>query len=69
MPRRDSFIDGERLLKAHTPRRVEPLYESLATTLATLPPLRYIKLFSGQAECIEPAVERRKEKSCRRRRR
>ena len=30
MPRRQNFIDGERIRKARTLRRVEPIYEALA---------------------------------------
>ena len=48
MPRRQSFIDGERIRKARTLRRVEPIYEVLAQALATIPDLRFIKLFPGR---------------------
>ncbi|WP_373509286.1 hypothetical protein [Thiocapsa sp.] len=48
MPRRQSFIDGERIRKARTLRRVEPIYEVLAQALARIPDLRFIKLFRGR---------------------
>ncbi|SDX17937.1 hypothetical protein [Thiocapsa roseopersicina] len=48
MPRQQSFIDGERIRKARTLRRVEPIYEVLAQALATIPDLRFIKLFPGR---------------------
>lgn len=48
MPRKHTFIDGERIRKATTLRRVEPIYEALATVLAEIPELRYIKLFPGR---------------------
>jgi len=48
MPRQNSFIDGERIRKGRMLRRVEPIYEALATTLAAIPELRYIKLFPGR---------------------
>ena len=39
------FLDGERIRKAHSVRRIEPIFESLARSLAKVPELRYIKLF------------------------
>ena len=48
MPRKHAFIDGERIRKARTLRRVEPIQEHLATALAAIPELRYIKLFPGR---------------------
>lgn len=39
------FLDGERIRKAHSVRRIEPIYESLARSLAKVPELRTIKLF------------------------
>jgi len=48
MPRPRSFIDGERIRKAQTLRRVEPIYEPLAVALAAIPALRFVKLFPGR---------------------
>jgi hypothetical protein len=48
MRRPRSFIDGERIRKARTLRRVEPIYESLAVALAARPVLRVVKLFPGR---------------------
>jgi hypothetical protein len=48
LPRKHTFIDGERIRKATTLRRVEPIYEALATALAEIPELRFIKLFPGR---------------------
>jgi len=45
MRRKHSFIDGERIRRGSTLRRVEPVHERLATGLAAIPQLRYIKLF------------------------
>ncbi len=42
------FIDGERIRKAHALKRIEPIQERLATQLAEIPELRYIKLFPGR---------------------
>lgn len=39
------FIDGERVLKAHSVRNIPPVFQSLATSLADIPDLRYIKIF------------------------
>ena len=39
------FLDGERIRKAHSVRRIEPIYANLAMSLAEVPELRYIKLF------------------------
>ena len=48
MPRPRSFIDGERIRKAQTLRRVEPIYEPFAVALAAIPALRFVKLFPGR---------------------
>ena len=48
MPRPRSFIDGERIRKARTLRRVEPVYEHLAVALAAITALRFVKLFPGR---------------------
>jgi hypothetical protein len=48
MPRPRSSIDGERIRKARTLHRVEPIYESLAIALAAIPALRFVKLFPGR---------------------
>lgn len=42
------FIDGDRLRKAHSVRQVEPIFRLLATSLAQIPELRYIKIFPGR---------------------
>ena len=34
------FLDGERIRKAHSVRRIEPIFESLATNLAQIPELQ-----------------------------
>jgi len=39
------FLDGERIRKAHSVRRIEPTFQRLATRLAQIPELRYIKIF------------------------
>jgi hypothetical protein len=49
MPQPRSFIDGERIRKARTLRRVEPIYEHLAVALAAIPALRFVKLLRTQA--------------------
>ena len=48
MRRKHSFIDGERIRRGSTLRRVEPVQEHLASGLAAIPELRYIKLFPGR---------------------
>ena len=40
-----TFIDGERIRKAHSVSQVEPIFRLLATGLAQIPELRYIKIF------------------------
>jgi len=42
---KSTFIDGERIRKAHSVRQVEPIFRLLATSLAQIPELRYIKIF------------------------
>jgi hypothetical protein len=39
------FFDGERIRKAHSVKRIDPVIRSLATALAGIPELRYIKIF------------------------
>jgi hypothetical protein len=48
MPSPRRFIDGERIRKAQTLRRVDPIYEHLAVELAGIPALRFVKLFPGR---------------------
>ena len=48
MPQARSFIDGQRIRKARTLRRVEPIDEPLAVVLAAIPVLRFVKLFPGR---------------------
>jgi hypothetical protein len=48
MPPPRRFIDGERIRKAQTLRRVDPIYEHLAVALAGVPTLRFVKLFPGR---------------------
>jgi hypothetical protein len=43
-----AFIDGERIRKAHSVRRIVPIFRDLAMGLARIPELRYIKLFPGR---------------------
>ena len=45
---KSTFIDGERIRKAHSVRQVEPIFRLLATGLAQIPELRYIKIFPGR---------------------
>jgi len=40
-----AFIDGERIRKAHSVRRIDPIFQDLAMGLARIPELCYIKLF------------------------
>jgi hypothetical protein len=40
-----AFIDGERIRKAHPVRRIDPIFQDLATGLARIPELLYIKVF------------------------
>jgi hypothetical protein len=42
---RYDFIDGERVRKAHSVRTVRPVVRNLATSLAGIPELRYVKIF------------------------
>ena len=42
---RYAFIDGERIRKAHSVRRIDPIFRDLAVGLARIPELRYIKIF------------------------
>jgi hypothetical protein len=39
------FLDGERVRKAHSVRSLPPVFQNLATSLARIPDLRYIKIF------------------------
>ena len=39
------FLDGERIRKAHSVRHIAPIFQRLATRLAQIPELRYIKNF------------------------
>jgi hypothetical protein len=39
------FLDGERVRKAHAVKQIPPIFQSLATALARIPDLRYIKIF------------------------
>lgn len=48
MPRPQSVIDGERIRKTRTLRRVDPIHRYLATALADIPELRFVKLFPGR---------------------
>jgi hypothetical protein len=40
-----AFIDGERIRKAHSVRRIDPIFQDLAVGLARIPELRYVKIF------------------------
>ena len=40
-----AFIDGQRIRKAHSVRRIDPIFQDLAVGLARIPELRYIKIF------------------------
>jgi len=48
MPQPRSLIDGERICKARTLRRVEPIHEDLAQALTAVPALHFVKLFPGR---------------------
>ena len=48
MTRTPKLIDGERIRKAHSVRRVEPIQERLAIALGAIPELRYIKIFPAR---------------------
>ena len=39
------FIDGQRIRKAHSVRRIDPIFQDLAVGLARIPELRYVKIF------------------------
>ena len=40
-----AFVDGERIRKAHSVRRIDPIFQDLAVGLARIPELRYVKIF------------------------
>ena len=40
-----AFIVGERIRKAHSVRRIDPIFRDLALGLVRIPELRYIKIF------------------------
>ena len=40
-----AFLDGERIRKAHSVRRIDPIFRDLAIGLTRIPELRYIKIF------------------------
>jgi hypothetical protein len=40
-----AFVDGERIRKAHSVRRINPIFQDLAVGLARIPELRYVKIF------------------------
>ena len=40
-----AFVDGERIRKAHSVRRIDPIFQDLAVGLARIPELRYFKIF------------------------
>ena len=42
------FLDGERVRKARSVRNIPPVFQSLATSLARIPDLRYIKIFPAR---------------------
>jgi hypothetical protein len=44
-----AFVDGEHIRKAHSVRRIDPIFQDLAMGLARIPELRYIKIFP---ECL-----------------
>jgi hypothetical protein len=41
-------LDGKRVRKAHSVRQVTPLLKDLATGLARIPDLRYVKIFADR---------------------
>jgi len=40
-----AFLDGDRVRKAHSVRRMEPIFQHLTMSLVKIPELRYIKIF------------------------
>jgi hypothetical protein len=40
-----AFVDGERIRKAHSVGRIDPIFRDLAMGLTRIPELRYIKIF------------------------
>jgi hypothetical protein len=42
------FVDGESIFKAHAVRRVEPIFQDIAKSLAEISELQYIKIFPGR---------------------
>ena len=42
------FVDGDRVRKAHSVRKIDAVVEALATSLIRIPDLRYIKIFLGR---------------------
>jgi hypothetical protein len=42
---KQDFLDGDRIRKAHSVRRIDPIFRNLTIGLAQIPELRYIKLF------------------------
>lgn len=48
MMKQPDFIDGKRILKAHAVRHIEPIYEKLAKSLAQIPELNHIKIFTDR---------------------
>jgi hypothetical protein len=42
------FVDGDRVRKAHSVRKIDAVVEALATSLIRVPDLRYIKIFPGR---------------------
>ena len=45
---KSDFVEGEKIKKAHAVRRVEPIFEKLARSLAEISELSHIKIFSGR---------------------
>ncbi len=41
----NEFLDGDRIRKAHSVRRVQTIFKRLAVGLSGIPELRYIKIF------------------------
>jgi len=39
------FLDGMRIRKAQSVRHIEPIFQNLATSLAQIPQLQYIKIY------------------------
>lgn len=66
------FLDGERIRKAHSVKNIQPIFESLAKSLASIPNLRYIKIFPKRivaSNVLSDDGKKNKEPGCNHRKR